>query len=360
MFVISRNTAFTYRNKLIGTKQIGRELGVRYVLEGSVRRSGNQLRVNTQLIDAATDAHLWAERYDAHMGELFAVEDEITGRITAALDVELVAAEAARPVGQPDALDCLLRGRAISWRPPSSEAYAEAIAFFERARTLDLRCVEAQSFLAAAHAARILDQMDASAATNISYAERLVEESLAASPRSAHAHFARGEVLRVGGRCEEAIPEFERAIALHRNWPTALSQLAWSKLLVGSLDDAISLQQEAIRLNPRNPWSHFLGIGVAYQLQSRIDEAICWLEKARSSNPTLPHARSYLAAAYALRGETKAAAAELDVARKLRGPEFHSSISRLKAAAYFGVPTVHAQFDATFFAGLRKAGVRGE
>jgi TolB-like protein len=110
MFVISRNTAFTYRNKPIDTKQIGRELGVRYVLEGSVRRSGNRVRVNAQLIDAATDAHLWAERFDRDTDDLFALQNEITSRIANALGVELVAAEAARPTEHPDALDYILRG----------------------------------------------------------------------------------------------------------------------------------------------------------------------------------------------------------------------------------------------------------
>ena len=112
MLVISRNTAFTYRDKPINAKQIGRELGVRYVLEGSVQRSGNQVRINAQLIDAETDAHLWAERFDRDIGDLFALQNEITGRIAIALNLELIAAEAARPTEHPDALDYILRGRA--------------------------------------------------------------------------------------------------------------------------------------------------------------------------------------------------------------------------------------------------------
>jgi TolB-like protein len=110
MFVISRNTAFTYRNKPADTKQIGRELCVRYVLEGSVRRSGSQLRLNTQLIDAATDPHLWAERFDRDTDDLFVLQNEITSRLANALGVELIAAEAARPADHPDALDYILRG----------------------------------------------------------------------------------------------------------------------------------------------------------------------------------------------------------------------------------------------------------
>src|SRR5262249_35004573 len=111
-FVISRSTAFTYRNKPIDTKQIGRELGVRYVLEGSVRRSGNQVRVNAQLIDAEADAHLWAEQFDGNIGDLFALQTAITSRIAIALDFAMVSAEAARPPANPDALDYIFRASA--------------------------------------------------------------------------------------------------------------------------------------------------------------------------------------------------------------------------------------------------------
>jgi TolB-like protein len=112
--VISRNTAFTYRKKTVDTKQIGRELSVRYILEGSVRRLGKQVRINAQLIDAQTDTHLWAERFDSSVEGLFALQDEITNWIAKALNVELGAAEAARSVEHLDALDCILRGRAVT------------------------------------------------------------------------------------------------------------------------------------------------------------------------------------------------------------------------------------------------------
>jgi TolB-like protein len=130
MFVISRNTAFTYRNKAVVTKQIGRELGVRYVLEGSVRRSGSQVRVNAQLVDAETDAHLWAERFDRDTHDLFALQNEITSRIAIALNVELIAAEAARRTNNPDALDYFFRGRTAYWRPNSPEKWVETITLF--------------------------------------------------------------------------------------------------------------------------------------------------------------------------------------------------------------------------------------
>ena len=148
MFVISRNTAFTYRNKPVNTRQIGRELGVRYVLEGSVRRSGNQVRVSAQLVDAETDAHLWAERFDRNMADLFALQNEITSRIAVALHLELISAEARRPIADLDALDYILHGRATWLKSRSRDNYAEEISLFERALALDPGSVEAQSLLA--------------------------------------------------------------------------------------------------------------------------------------------------------------------------------------------------------------------
>ena len=172
-FVISRNTAFTYKDKPVNAKQIGRELGVRYVLEGSVRRSGNQVRVNAQLIDAETDAHLWAERFDRDTGDLFALQNEITSRIAVALNLELVSAEAARPTDNPDALDYILRGRAAGRSPARVRHMHEAIGLFERALALDPRSVVAQSGWRVTLAGRAMDSMTKSAAADIARAEEL-------------------------------------------------------------------------------------------------------------------------------------------------------------------------------------------
>jgi TolB-like protein/DNA-binding winged helix-turn-helix (wHTH) protein len=156
MFVISRNTAFGYRNKPTEAKQIGHDLGVRYVLEGSVQRSGNQVRINAQLIDAETSAHIWAERFDRDTGDLFALQNEITRRLAQALDAELIAADAARRTEHPDALDYILRGRAAWSGPKSRENFAEAISLFERALALDPGSVEAQTRLTSALTGRVL------------------------------------------------------------------------------------------------------------------------------------------------------------------------------------------------------------
>jgi TolB-like protein/class 3 adenylate cyclase/Flp pilus assembly protein TadD len=362
MFVISRNTAFTYRNNRIDTKQIGRELGVRYVLEGSVRRSGNRVRVSAQLIDAATDTHLWAERFDRDTEDLFALQDEIVSRLANALGIELIAAEAARPTKDPDALDYILRGRAVGFRQHSRDSYyVERINLFERALALDPLSVEAQTRLAAALVGRVFDGVSASAAADLAGAEGLVSQALTTSPRYAHAHVIKGRVLSVQNRWEEAISEYEMALALNRNSAAALQGLGQCKLLAGPIDEAISLAKQAIRLSPRDPYigyAYFV-IGAAHLLESRTAEAIVWLERARSAMPAVPIVRSGLASAYALRGETERAAIELAEARRLNGGDTFSSIAKIKAQPW-GVPKTRALFEATYFAGLRKAGVPEE
>jgi TolB-like protein len=359
LVVISRYTAFTYRNKSIDTKQIGQELGVRYVLGGSVRRSGNRVRVNAQLIDAEADVHLWAERFTGDAGDLFTLQDEITSRTAVALDLELVDAEASRPIDRPDIRDYILRGRAARSKPPSPENSAEAIGLFERALALDHRSVAAQSWLAIMLAARVLNLMTASAAADIARAEALAERALAASPRSALAHFAKGVVLRAQHRNELAIPEFETVIGLNRHSAHAYAHLGLCKLLTGSIEETIPLEEQAIRLSPRDPriglWYH--RIGLVHLLQSRIDEAIVWFERARNAGPGLPYVCACLASVYALRSEIKLAEAELVEARKLSSDDRYSSVCRLKSLGDFGVPRIRALYEATYFAGLRRAGM---
>jgi len=362
MFVISRNTAFTYRNKPVNTNQIGRELGVRYVLEGSVQRSDQEVRVTTQLIDAESDAHLWAERFELERANLLAVQNEITGKIAYTLGLELVAAEAARPSDNPDVMDFILRGRALTLKPPSREMFAEMIGYYEHAVALDPRSVEAKSWLTTALMGRVLNGMSDSAAADIRRAEGLAGEALAISPRNPHAHLARGFVLFAQNRVEEAIPEYETALASNRNWALVIATLGWLKFMAGLLDDAIPLQEQALRLSPRDSligiW--YQRIGTVHLLQSRIDEAVSWLEKARNANPVHPGPHAWLASAYALKGDNESAAAELAEARRLITDNRWSSIARLKAVGYWGVPKVRALFEATYFAGLRKAGMPEE
>jgi TolB-like protein len=201
-FVISRNTAFTYKDKAINAKQIGRELRVRYVLEGSVQRAGNRVRVNAQLIEAESDAHLWAQRFDRDLGDLFALQNEVTSQIATALSSELVIAEAARPTEQPDALDYILRARALSHQGITPDNFAHAVELYEHALALDPKSVEARTLLSAALAGRVLAGMTNSRAADVARAKALVEQVLATSPRSTLAHFVKGQLLRAEGRCD--------------------------------------------------------------------------------------------------------------------------------------------------------------
>jgi len=304
-FVISRNTAFTLRGRPVDTKQIGRELGVRYVLEGSVRRWERQIRVNAQLIDADSDAHLWADRFDRDMGDLLALQNDITSQIAIALNAELINAEATRPAEHPDALGYIFRGRAVAWgKLPSPENCAEAIELFEHALTLDPRSVGAQSWLASVLANRLLDFPAYASDGDTECADELATAAVAASPRSSLAHFAKGQVLRVQKRYDEAIAEFETVLSLNRNWVGAIFALGWCKFHTGLIDETIPLLQQLLRLSPRDPYIGiwYGRIGIAHLLQWRLDEAIVWLEKARTAMPSRPWTRASLAVAYAHNG----------------------------------------------------------
>jgi adenylate cyclase len=362
MVVISRNTAFTYRDKPIDTKQIGGELSVRYLLQGSIRRAGNRVRVNTQLIDAQTDAHLWAERFDYATDDLFALQDEVTSRIALELNLEVIRAEASRPAEHPDAVDYILRGRAVRNEGSTRENFAESIRLLEQALALDPGSVDARAYLAYALVGRVLELMTDSAASDIEHAERLAGEALAISPRYAFAHYVKGQVLRAQNRFEAAIPEYETALMLDRNSVTALAALGHCKFFTGALEEVIPAQQQAIRLSPRDPTvpNWYWRIGRVHLLQSQIDEAILWIEKARSANPRLAGPHGWLAAAYALKGEMERAPIELAEARRLSRDNRFASIARFKSIQSYGSPRTQALAEETFFAGLRKAGVPEE
>ena len=360
-FVVSRNTAFIYRNKLVDTKQIGRELGVRYVLEGDVRRSGNRVRVAAQLIDAEAYALLWAQQFDGDVGDLLALEDDLTRRIAIALGIELVDREAARSARQPDAFDYILRGNAVMNAPKTRRTYAEAISLFDHALALDPRAVEAQSFLAIHLAGRVTADVTDTAAADTARAEGLAGQAVAASPRSALAHMAQAMVLRAQNRFNEAIRAYDAVLTLNRNFVPAYANIAYAKLSAGSTEDATPLLEEAIRLSPRNSdvGSWYWAIGRAYLMEARVDQAAFWLEKALRANPEVgPQPHAWLAAAYALNGKTERAATELAEARRLTSDNRYSSISRLRTA--YPWPKGGALLETTYFAGLRKAGMPEE
>jgi len=358
--VIARNTAFTYKGKPVDAKRIGRELDVRYVLEGSIQRSGNQVRINAQLVDAETGAHLWAERFDRDAGDLFALQNEITARIARALQSQLAIAESRRPTARPDALDYILRGRAVLTRPISRENNEEAVSLFEAALELDPQSADAAAWLAAALVVRVVDDFSDLPNDDLHRAERLVAQALAMSPNSPLAHYVKGQVLFAQSRCKEAIPEYESAISLDRSRAPAYARVGFCKFLTGSVDEAIPYFEQAIHLSPHEPaiapW--YGRMGVIYLLQSRTDEAIGWLEKANSENARLAFVHAYLAAGYARKGDTDRARAELAEAQGLS--KAYSSLGSVEKSTWFDNPQIRALAEATYFPGLRRAGMPEE
>jgi len=224
-FVIARNTAFTYKGKPVDAKQIGRELGVRYILEGSVRRVGDEVRVNVQLIDGENGAHLWADRFDTDLANLAAAQDEITGRLARALKVELVA-DVGRRIDRehavdPDARDLVMRGRALLLKAGSVAARQEAVAAFERALEIDPRSVDARIGLATALGRSVADGWSNAVQQDLARAEQLLREALT-DANTASAHAEMGRVRRLQNRLTEAKIELETAIALDHNLVGAL------------------------------------------------------------------------------------------------------------------------------------------
>ena len=360
MLVISRDTAFTYKGEPVSAKRIRSELGVRYMLEGSVQRSDDQVRINTQLIDTDTDTNLWAARFDRNIVDLLAVQSEITGRIAIALNLKLVVSEATRPTEHPDALDHIFRGRAAIYRPASRQNFAEAIAEYQQALALDPHSVEAQSRLAVALSSRLLDDMSDTIDSDMEQAHQLVEQALAAAPESPLAHFAKAQLLRAQHHCEAAIPEYEAVLAANRNVLAAIGNIGRCKIYLGQLDDAVALEERAIHLNPRDPFLAvwYFRIGQARLLQLRVDDAIGWLDKANGQNPAYSFVHAWLAAAYGLKGDLPRAATELEDARRLSGNGAPKSIFSARAiGAKDFAPATQALLETTYLAGLHRAGV---
>ncbi|HEY2537985.1 MAG TPA: tetratricopeptide repeat protein [Stellaceae bacterium] len=355
--VIARNTAFTYKGKEVDARRIGHELDVRYVVEGSVQRSGKEVRINAQLVDAASGTQLWAERFDRDFGDLFELENNITARVARALQSQLAIAESRRPTDHPDALDFILRGRAVLTRAISKERTRQAAALFEKALALDPQSADAAAWLAASLVFGVTDELSDSPGADLQRAEKLVAQALAESPNNALAHYVKGQVLFAQSRCAEAIPEYETAIALDRSRAPAYARLGWCKFLIGEIDQAIPYFEQAIHLGPHEPniapW--YGRMGVIYLLHSHTDEAIASLEKANSENSQLAFIHAYLAAGYALQGDIERARAELGEAQGLS--KTYSSLASVKKSAWFDNPKIRALAEANYFPALRRAGL---
>jgi adenylate cyclase len=263
-FVIARNTAMTFKGKPIDAKAIGKDLGVRYVLEGSVQPSGDQVRVNAQLIDAASGAHLWAEQFDTKRADLLQMQDEIVTHLARATEVRLTEAEAARlkrtPAANPDAEDLALQCLAAVQKAGFIGKDADAgYLLCEQALRVDPNNVRALTVLALKFVVPANMGVSADPKADLKRADELLSQALALDPTKAGVHNEKAWVLQSQGRFEEAIAERERTLALDPADVGAIQGMAWDHLYLGQYEKSLELFDKAIRLSPHDPELQIMG-----------------------------------------------------------------------------------------------------
>ena len=314
-FVIGRSSAFTYKGKFLDVKQIGRELNVRYVLEGSIQRGGNRMRVNVQLIDAASGNHVWAERFDKALADLFDMQDEIIARLANAVSAQLFVAEAwrAERVLNPDAMDFCFQGMAWLNKGMRPEYLARAREFFERALALDAVNVLGLICIAIVDMSIALNLFSDDRAGLLIAAEATLTKVLSVAPETARAHLYLGVVQMYTRRASQGIRACERALQLDRNLAAAHAQIGNGKFLLGHAEDTEAHIQEALRLSPRDSQVHVWCIyaGMAKFLRGKEEEAVDWLLRSIESNRNHPISHLLLAAILARLGQLADARSEV-------------------------------------------------
>jgi TolB-like protein/class 3 adenylate cyclase len=306
-FVIACSTAFSYRGKSRDVRQIGRELNVRYGLEGSVQRIDNRLRVNVKLIDAETGNQLWAERFDKRVTDLFDMQDEIVSRLANALDAQLVEAEAQRAgrALHPDATDLYFQGKARWNKGASPEYMSQAKGYFERALVLDPKNIDALVGLATVVATGAGSFAIDDRTAQLAWAEAALTQALSTVPQHAQAHMVLGVVQMFTNRAQQGIAECERALALDRNLADAHGCIGMGKYFAGRAEETEAHILDALRLSPRDVHAYrwMLFAGIAQGQLGADEEAVVWLRASIEANRNFPLAHFHLAEALALLGE---------------------------------------------------------
>jgi len=352
LFVIARNSTFQYKNKQVNVRQVGQELGVRYVLEGSVRKVGNRVRITAQLIDASAGHHLWAERYDRDLEDIFAIQDEITLKMLKSLELKLTGRE---------------QTRLYSKGTENIEAYLklrEAMSYFQRfdkgsnlvARQLCEETIELEpnwdlpySLLGWTHWMDASTRWSDSPEESVQKAFQLAQKALSLGEAPA-AHGLLSFLYTMASQHDKAIEEAERSIALDPNSADAHTWCAFALILSGEPSKAVQLLDHAMRLNPFPPSWYFLHLGMAHQYLRHYEEAITACKKAIRTEPTNLFARVCLACTYSLSGREREAKAQVKEALRI-DPAF--SLEYLAK----GIPYKdHAEGDMVLNA-LRKAGL---
>ncbi len=357
--VIARNTAFTYKGKPLDVKTIGRELNVRYILEGSVQRGGNRMRVNVQLIDAETGTHLWAERFDRSVADLFDMQDEIGARLANALNAQLVAAEARRAeqAPNPNSMDLYFQGLACFNKGRTPDNVAQARGFFDRALAADPDNLKALIGSARADVSEGLFSYVPDPMAAFEAAEAKLTKALSSVPDHALGHLILGFVEIFTKRTAEGIAECEHALTLDRNLAYAHAAIGLGKICIGCAEEAEAHIAEALRLSPRDTMAYWwiYTAGLAKLHLGSYEPAVAWFRRSIEANRNFPTAYSQLAAALAQLGRLDEARSAAKAGLALN-PTFTVSRARAADTARSDDPTYLAQLE-PIFDGLRKAGV---
>jgi TolB-like protein/Tfp pilus assembly protein PilF len=359
LLVTARNSTFTYKGQAVDVKQVGRDLGVRYVVEGSVRKAGARVRISAQLIDAVTGNHIWAERYDRALADTFALQDEITETLVAALQGEVGEVERERahrrPPGSLDAWASYQRGMWHLWRMTADDL-AEARRLFQHATDLDPNFAQAFAALGFTLFLEVVYSYAYSPLENVEQALRLANQAVTLDDKEAMAHFTLGRVQGMRGEYDAAIAELRTAIDLNPSLALAHMGLGLALMLTGRLDEAISEYDTAIRLSPRDPfvWVFYTLRAWARLLLGDYEAAVEDARRAiRHPMATFwPHA--HLASALALLGRREEAKIALDKLLEIK-PDF-TVVDALAAHSLLNPEALRPRFK-TWIEGLRKAGL---
>jgi TolB-like protein len=356
LFVIARNSSFTYKGRAVDVKQVGRELGVRYVLEGSVRRAANRVRITGQLVDASTGAHLWADRFEGGLEDIFDLQDNVTASVVGAIAPKLEQAEIERAKRKPteslDAYDYFLRGMA-SLHQWTRESISEALRLFYRAIELDPDFASAYGMAAWCYVVRKNTGWMTDRKQETAELERLATQAARLGKEDAVALYTGGYALaQVDGQLDASAALLDRSLGLNPNLATAWFLSGWVRIYRGEPEMAIEHMARAMRLNPRDPLLFGMqnGTAAAHFLAGRYDEASSWAEKALREHPKHTPAMRMAAASHALAGRL-AEAHEAMARMRRRDPALR--VSNLADHVPFRRPEDLARYEE----GLRKAGL---
>ena len=352
-FVIARNSTFVYKGQAADVRQVGRDLGVRYVLEGSVRKSGQRVRITSQLLDATTGNHIWSDRYDRELTDMFALQDEITASVTAAIEPKLLAAEGSRAETRStddlDAWDLVARALSHFWKFTAAESQA-AITILRQAVQRHPNYAPAHSMLGfALLMSAYVGWTPAGGEREL--ATRLAHRAAELDDSDPWAHMVLGYLAFTGRQTDEAVRHFHAALDLNPNFAAAAGFVAVALAFDGQSEEAIRRFEQALRMSPRDPFNNifFAPIGAAHYMAGRYQDAVKWARKSVRQRPGYMGAHRILCASLAQAGQIEEAKAAMSTLRQLQ-PDLSVAWIK-KSVPYTSDPMVR------FLDGMRKAGL---